>query len=98
MLGNPALSRKSSVGRMSSKHRTWHKFHLGVNEAMGEIITAVATTNDVSEDQLFDNLLYQIQSMICHFVQILLTLLPFAFYLTLFINLLYKLDLLLDGV
>ena len=65
---------------------------------MGEIITAVATTNDVSEDQLFDNLLYQIQSMICHFVQILLTLLPFAFYLTLFINLLYKLDLLLDGV
>ncbi len=98
MLGNPALSPKSSVGRMSSKHRTWHKFHLGVNEAMGEIITAVATTNDVSDDQVFDNLLYQIRSMICDFLQILLTLLPLAFYLTLFINLLYKLDLLLDGV
>ena len=37
---------------------------------MGEIVTAVATTNDVSDDQVFYNLLYQIRTMICHFYKL----------------------------
>ncbi len=43
--------------RLSRKRRTWGKLHLGVNEATGEIVTAVATTNDVSDDQVFSDLL-----------------------------------------
>mgnify|MGYP001797374800 CR=1 FL=1 len=39
------------------KRRTWRKLHLGVNEATGEIITAVVSTNDVSDDQVFSDLL-----------------------------------------
>ncbi|NER07093.1 MAG: transposase [Okeania sp. SIO3C4] len=35
------------------KRRTWRKLHLGVNEATGEIVTAVVSTNDVSDDQVF---------------------------------------------
>ncbi len=42
---------------LSRKRRTWRKLHLGVNEATGEIVTAVATTNDVSDDQVFGDLL-----------------------------------------
>jgi len=42
---------------LSRKRRTWPKLHLGVNEATGEIVTAVATTNDVSDDQVFGDLL-----------------------------------------
>jgi len=33
------------------------KLHLGVNEATVEIVTAVVTTNDVSDDQVFSDLL-----------------------------------------
>lgn len=40
-----------------SKRRTWRKLHLGVNEATGEIISGVVTTNDVSDDQVFSDLL-----------------------------------------
>ncbi|NEP07155.1 MAG: transposase [Okeania sp. SIO4D6] len=29
-----------------SKRRTWRKLHLGVNEATGEIVSAVVTTNN----------------------------------------------------
>ncbi|NEP73274.1 MAG: IS5 family transposase [Okeania sp. SIO2G4] len=39
------------------KRRTWRKLHLGVNEATGEIVTAVVTTNNLSDDQVFDELL-----------------------------------------
>ncbi|NEQ74158.1 MAG: transposase [Okeania sp. SIO2D1] len=35
------------------KRRTWRKLHLGVNEATGQILTAVVSTNDVSDDQVF---------------------------------------------
>ncbi|WP_202219069.1 hypothetical protein [Okeania sp. KiyG1] len=37
----------------SRKRRTWRKLHLGVNEATGEIVTTVVSTNDVSDDQVF---------------------------------------------
>ena len=33
-----------------TKRRTWRKLHLGVDEASGEIVAAVATTNNVSDD------------------------------------------------
>ncbi|WP_293146043.1 IS5 family transposase [Okeania sp. SIO3I5] len=39
------------------KRRTWRKLHLGVNEATGEIVAAVVTTNDISDDQVFCDLL-----------------------------------------
>ncbi len=49
---------------LSRKRRTWGKLHLGVNvcaafrrKATGEIVTAVATTNDVSVTGVFGELL-----------------------------------------
>ena len=39
-----------------SKRRTWGKLHLGVNEATGEIVSGVVTTNDVSDSQAFSEL------------------------------------------
>ena len=39
------------------KRRTWRKLHLGVNEATGEIVSGVVTTNDISDDQVFSELL-----------------------------------------
>ena len=49
--------------RLSRKRRTWRKLHLGVNvcaafrrKATGEIVTAVVTTNNVSDDQVFSDL------------------------------------------
>ena len=39
------------------KRRTWRKLHLGVNEATGEIVSAVVSTNDISDDQVFGQLL-----------------------------------------
>ena len=42
---------------LSRKRRTWRKLHECVNEATGEIVTAVVTTNDVSDDQVFAELL-----------------------------------------
>ncbi len=41
----------------SRKRRTWRKLHLGVNEATGEIVSGVVTTNDISDDQVFSDLL-----------------------------------------
>jgi hypothetical protein len=35
------------------KRRTWRKLHVGVNEATGEILAAVASTNNVSDDDAF---------------------------------------------
>ncbi len=36
-----------------SKPVQLRKLHLGVNEATGEIVSAVVTTNNVSDDQVF---------------------------------------------
>ena len=40
-----------------SKRRTWRKLHLGVDEATGEILGAVVTTNGVHDSAVFANLL-----------------------------------------
>ncbi len=40
-----------------AKPRTWPQLDLGVNEATREIVTAVVTTNNISDDQVFDQLL-----------------------------------------
>lgn len=36
-----------------SKRRTWRKLHLGVDEETGEILAAVVSTNNVSDDEAF---------------------------------------------
>ncbi|MDE5078887.1 MAG: IS5 family transposase [Trichodesmium sp. St2_bin6] len=46
------------------KRRTWRKLHLGVNEATGEIVTAVVSTNDISDDQVFCQLPEVVESEI----------------------------------
>jgi hypothetical protein len=43
-----------------SKRRTWRKLHLGVDEATGEIVAMVVTTNDVADGQVLEDLLEQI--------------------------------------
>ncbi|MEO1619544.1 MAG: IS5 family transposase [Cyanobacteria bacterium J06632_3] len=40
-----------------SKRRTWRKLHLGVDEATGEILAAVVTTNDVHDSAVLGELL-----------------------------------------
>lgn len=45
--------RKHGVG----KRRTWRKLHLGVDEATGEILAAVVTTNDVADCEVLPQLL-----------------------------------------
>ena len=44
-----------------SKRRTWRKLHLGVDEASGEIVAAVLSTNDVGDSEVLPNLLQQIK-------------------------------------
>jgi len=44
-----------------SKRRTWRKLHLGVDEATGEIVAMVVTTNDVGDGQVLPDLLEQIE-------------------------------------
>jgi IS5 family transposase len=46
-------TRQHGVG----KRRTWRKLHIGVNEASGEIVSAVVTTNNVSDNEVFEDLL-----------------------------------------
>jgi IS5 family transposase len=41
--------------------RTWRKVHLGVDEASGEIVAAVVTTNNYSDSQLLPELLEQVE-------------------------------------
>jgi hypothetical protein len=41
----------------SSKRRTWRKLHLGVDEATGEILAAVVSTNNVSDGEVLPDLL-----------------------------------------
>lgn len=39
------------------KRRTWRKLHVGVNEASGEILVAVASTNNISDDEALTDIL-----------------------------------------
>jgi hypothetical protein len=43
-----------------SKRRTWRKLHLGVDEAMGEIVAAVASEAGVADDATLPDLLEQV--------------------------------------
>ena len=47
-----------------SKRRTWRKLHLGVDEATGEILAAVVTTNDMHDGEVLSDLLDQIEGEI----------------------------------
>jgi hypothetical protein len=47
-----------------SKRRTWRKLHLGVDEASGEIVASVVSTNDVGDSEVMSDLLEQIQDPI----------------------------------
>ncbi|MEL6502368.1 MAG: IS5 family transposase [Cyanobacteria bacterium J06623_1] len=40
-----------------SQRRTWRKLHLGIDEATGEIVSAVATTNDYHDSQVLEDIL-----------------------------------------
>lgn len=46
------------------KRRTWRKLHMGVNEATGEIVAAVASSNNVSDDEVFGDILDGIEAEI----------------------------------
>lgn len=41
----------------ASKRRTWRKLHLGVDEASGEILAAVVSTNDLSDGDVLPDIL-----------------------------------------
>lgn len=43
-----------------SKRRTWRKLHIGGDEASGEIVAAVVTTNNFRDDQVLADLLEQV--------------------------------------
>jgi IS5 family transposase len=45
-----------------SRRRTWRKLHLGVDEATGEFVAVVVTTNDFKDSQLLPDLLEQVES------------------------------------
>jgi len=47
-----------------SKHRTWRKLHLGVNEQSGEIVAAVLTSNNMSDSEVLPMLLEQVEEPI----------------------------------
>lgn len=44
-----------------SKRRTWRKLHLGVEEETGEILAAVVSTNNVSDDEAFKDILDSVE-------------------------------------
>jgi hypothetical protein len=44
-----------------SKRRTWRKLHLGVDEATGEILAAVVTTNDFHDGEVLNDVLQAIE-------------------------------------
>jgi len=44
-----------------SKRRTWRKLHLGVDEATGEILAAVVSTNNVSDGEVLGDILEGIE-------------------------------------
>jgi Transposase DDE domain len=45
-----------------SKRRTWRKLHLGIDEASGEIVASVLTTNDFGDGEILPDLIEQIDS------------------------------------
>lgn len=45
-----------------SKRRTWRKLHLGIDEATGEIVAVVVTTNDVHDGEVLNDLLDQVET------------------------------------
>jgi IS5 family transposase len=47
-----------------SRRRTWRKLHLGVDEATGEVVAAVVTTNNYTDGQVLPDLLDQIEGEI----------------------------------
>ncbi len=47
-----------------SKRRTWRKLHLGVDEATGEILAAVVTTNDIHDGEVLNDVLEAIEGEI----------------------------------
>jgi hypothetical protein len=47
-----------------SKRRTWRKLHLGVDEATGEILVAVASTNNVSDGEVLPEMMDAIEDEI----------------------------------
>ncbi|MBE9033398.1 IS5 family transposase [filamentous cyanobacterium LEGE 11480] len=47
-----------------SKRRTWRKLHLSVDEATGEILSAVVSTNNVHDSEVFETLIEQISGPI----------------------------------
>ena len=47
-----------------SKRRTWRQLHLGVDEATGEILAAVVSTNDISDGQVLPDILDAIEDEI----------------------------------
>lgn len=40
-----------------SKRRTWRKLHIGLDEATGEILSAVVTTNDIHDGEVLEEIL-----------------------------------------
>jgi transposase len=44
-----------------SKRRTWRKLHVGVDEATGEIVAMVVTTNDLADGEVLQAILEQIE-------------------------------------
>jgi transposase len=49
-----------------SKRRTWRKLHLGIDEATGEIVAAVASEAGVTDDDVVPDLLEQVDRPIQH--------------------------------
>ena len=47
-----------------SQRRTWRKLHLGVDEATGEILAAVVSTNDIHDGTVLGDVLDQIEDPI----------------------------------
>jgi IS5 family transposase len=47
-----------------SKRRTWRKLHVAVDEATGQIVGAVLTTNDVADSAVLPHLLEQVEEPI----------------------------------
>jgi hypothetical protein len=47
-----------------SKRRTWRKLHLGVDEASGEIVAMMVTTNDVADGEMLADILDQVEDEI----------------------------------
>ena len=44
-----------------TKRRTWRKLHIGADEATGEIVAAVVSTNNVADSQVLEDLLEQVE-------------------------------------